>query len=66
MAKSAKERQARYDKENTTRISIKLNKKTDADIIEYLNRKSNKQGQIKEIVRNHLFIQNVIEKFQKN
>ena len=34
----------RYDRENTVRVAIKLNKKTDADILEQLDRQGNKQG----------------------
>lgn len=47
------ERQARYDVKNTTRIVMKLNNKTDADIIELLNRFGNKQGLIKEAIREY-------------
>ena len=43
--------QARYDAKNTTRIAIKLNKKTDADILEALERSGNKQGYIKALIR---------------
>lgn len=45
------EAQERYDKENTIRITIKLNKKTEADIIEKLNSVGNKQGYIKRLIR---------------
>ena len=45
------EAQARYDKENTIRFTIKLNKKTEADIIEKLNSVDNKQGYIKRLIR---------------
>lgn len=45
------EAQERYDKENTIRITIKLNKKTEADIIEKLNSVDNKQGYIKRLIR---------------
>ena len=43
--------QARYDAKNTTRIAIKLNKKTDADILEALECSGNKQGYIKALIR---------------
>lgn len=43
--------QDRYDKENTTRITIKLNKKTESDIIEKLNSVEKKQTYIKELIR---------------
>ena len=41
----------RYNKENTVQISLKLNRSTDADLIDSLNRISNKQGYIKELIR---------------
>lgn len=43
--------QQKYDSANTVFIGLKLNKKTDADIIEYLQKQPNKQGKIKQIVR---------------
>ena len=41
----------KYNKENTVQISLKLNRSTDADLIESLNRIANKQGYIKELIR---------------
>ena len=41
----------KYDKENTKRVYIKLNKNTDKDILAYLDSKQNKQGYIKELIR---------------
>jgi len=46
--------QDRYDKENTVRTNIKLNKKTDADIIEFLEKSGNKQGAIKAALREYI------------
>ena len=43
--------QEKYDKANTVQITLKLNKKTDKDIIDYLNKCDNKQGFIKELIR---------------
>ena len=40
-----------YEKNNCTRVSIKLGNKTDADIIERLNKQDNKQGYVKELIR---------------
>lgn len=40
-----------YEKNNCTRVSIKLGNKTDADIIEALNNCGNKQGYIKSLIR---------------
>ena len=42
---------AKYNKENTVQISLKLNRSTDADLIDNLNRVANKQGYIKELIR---------------
>lgn len=44
----------KYDKENTINISLKLNCKTDADIIEYLNALDNKQGTVKKLIRQEI------------
>lgn len=41
----------KYNKENTVQISLKLNRSTDADLIDSLNRVTNKQGYIKELIR---------------
>lgn len=45
------ETQNRWDKENTTQVKLKLNNKTDADIIEYLASVDNKQGYLKGLIR---------------
>lgn len=42
----------KYDRENTVQLHLKLNKKTDADILDYLDGLSNKQGFIKTLIRN--------------
>ena len=44
--------QIKYDKENTISVTLKLNKKTDADIIALLRSSDNKQGLIKKILKN--------------
>ena len=49
--KTKSEIQWKYDRANTTRVSIKLNNKTDEDIIQYLASLENKQGYIKELIR---------------
>ena len=49
--KTKSEIQWKYDRANTTRVSIKLNNKTDEDIIQYLASMENKQGYIKELIR---------------
>lgn len=42
---------AKYDKSNTKSIFLKLNIKTDADVLEHLETVGNKQGYIKELIR---------------
>lgn len=42
---------AKYDKVNTKSIFLKLNIKTDADVLQYLETVGNKQGYIKELIR---------------
>ena len=42
---------ARYDAKNTTRVILKLNKTTDADILRALDASGNKQGYIKALIR---------------
>lgn len=43
--------QTKYDKKNTVSVSLKLNKRTDADILERLDEVNSKQGYIKALVR---------------
>lgn len=50
MRESLKKAQANYQKKCKI-INIRLNKETDADIIEILNSKENTQGYIKELIR---------------
>lgn len=40
-----------YDRENTRRINLKLNKKTDDDIIQHLESQENIQGYLKRLIR---------------
>ena len=51
-----------YDRINTTRINLKLNNKTDADIIEKLKGTENVQGYIKELIRNNMEEEKTMEK----
>lgn len=47
--------QEKYDKANTIRIcGLKLNLKTDTEIIQVLKSKSNKQGYIKNLIKNDI------------
>lgn len=51
MAQPTYQAKKRYDDANTVQVKMKLNRKTDADIIEYLESTGNKQGAIKEAIR---------------
>ena len=48
---SLKKAVAKYDSLNTKQIKLKLNLKTDIDIIEQLEKQGNKQGYIKQLIR---------------
>ena len=43
--------QEKYDKSNTVQFKMKLNRKTDADILEWLDAQPSKQGAIKALIR---------------
>lgn len=51
MTPAQKRAKAKYDQNNTVQIKLKLNLKTDYDILEALERSENKQGYIKELIR---------------
>jgi hypothetical protein len=53
--------QEKYDKDNTVQVKLKLNKKTDADIIRYLSDCDNKQGVIKALIRLEILRDNSID-----
>lgn len=48
---SDKRSRAKYDAANTVQFKMKLNKKTDADILAKLEASGNKQGYIKALIR---------------
>lgn len=48
---SMKRASIKYDNANTRQIKMKLNLKTDADILEKLDSVPNKQGYIKTLIR---------------
>ncbi len=50
MAKKASINQSKYDNEHIMKISLKLHKQNDKDIIDAINLR-NKQGSIKELLR---------------
>ena len=43
--------QKKYDSENTRQVHLKLNRRTDKDVLEKLDTMSSKQGYIKELIR---------------
>ncbi len=42
---------AAWDRTNTTQLKLKLNRKTDADILDWLEKQDSKQGSIKKLIR---------------
>ena len=50
-SKAQRAASAKYDASHTIQIKLKLNTKTDADIIEQLDAITNKQGYIKDLIR---------------
>lgn len=48
------ESQKKYDKQNTKQFMMKLNLKYDADIIDKLESVKNRQGYIKDLIRNDI------------
>lgn len=48
------EKKRDWMKANTVMLTVKLNKRTDADVIEWLAQQPNKQGAIKELIRNEI------------
>lgn len=49
-----KKAQAKYDARTAKYISLKLNIKTDADLIDLLSKQQNVQGFIKDLIRKEL------------
>lgn len=54
MAKKSTEWQRRYDEKHIRSVYMKLNKVYDADILEKLDSVGNKQGYIKDLIRNDI------------
>lgn len=46
--------QAAYDRKNTVRLSLKLNVRTDKDIIQWIRSQKSMQGTIKRLVREEI------------
>lgn len=53
-SQAQKKASAKYDKYNTRSILLKLNTTSDADILEKLDNEDNKQGYIKNLIRNDI------------
>jgi len=53
-SESQRKASAKYDQGNTVTITLKLNKRTDADILEWLSCKKNRQGAIKDLIRDRI------------
>lgn len=51
VSEAQKQASARYDAANTRQIKLKLNTKTDADILDLLDSLDNVQGYIKGLIR---------------
>lgn len=43
--------QKKYDAENTRQVHLKLNRRTDSDVLERLDNVPSKQGYIKDLIR---------------
>lgn len=54
MTPAQKRAKEKYDRNNTLQIKLKLNLKTDKDILDKLERAGNKQGYIKALIRKDL------------
>lgn len=53
-SESQRKASAKYDQWNTVMITLKLNRKTDADILEWLSYERNRQGAIKALIRDQI------------
>ena len=51
VTEALKTAQRKYDEANTVQVKMKLNRKTDADILNKLTRVESKQGYIKALIR---------------
>lgn len=61
MTKSQSKASAKYDKANTKGLYIKLNLKTDSDIINHLKGKENIQGYLKSLIRSDIVYTDMIK-----
>lgn len=51
----------KYNRDNTVTYCLRLNIKTDKDIIERLAEESNKQGYIKNLIRSDIALDNQVD-----
>lgn len=54
MTKTPSQRAIEHDKIHAQRVYIKLNKENDKDILDHLKKQTNKQGYIKDLIRNDI------------
>ena len=59
-------RQARYDANHRVPLNMQLSLKNDADIIEHLKTKRNKQGYIKNLIRADIVREELRAEMQRN
>lgn len=50
-SEARKRAQLKYNKAHTKQVTLRLNKRTESDIIEWLGKSDNKQGYIKALIR---------------
>lgn len=43
-----------YEKENVKKVLVRFNKNTESDLIDFLETKDNKQGYIKQLIRDDM------------
>lgn len=60
--KSQLEAVKRYNGKNIVQVHVALNRKTDADILAWLEQQENKQGYIKQLIRNDLSLYRIDKK----
>ena len=53
-SEAQKKADRKYEKNNVRRLTIKLNRNTDDDLIDYLEGIDNVQGFVKELIRQHI------------
>lgn len=54
VSEAKKKSQARWDAENCVRVTMKFNRRTDKELIEFLDKVDSKQGTIREALRLYL------------